>query len=403
MGRSTYIFGHLSLMAITFFFSLIAAHELGPKQMGQWQTVLLISSYAPILYLGVVNGLGRDIPYRLGKKASVTEPTAIASKLILSLVSILALGIPAVSYILNRDPSFLIVAIVALSAGRIINVFSTILLRSHQRFVRLGYHQLTSAVVLTIFMLILIWAPSLRVLAIGMMLAYVVPVVFSISLWSLEAAPLSAGIKLVRIGFPIYLAGLIFSLLNSVDRWLILLFLDKETLGLYTLAIMAFGVVIIVPSLLSTIVYPKLAFSYGENHSIKDLIPTIRRVIVLNTTLTVAIAGIGFIAMYFFVIPMFLPEYLYGRDAMAIIFLSSLVLPVGQSFGDLLNVIGMHNYYLRNISFGFVLNMAVGITLLKTTSLGINGVAIGTVTGLSAFSAAQYITYRNSVLKNFVR
>jgi O-antigen/teichoic acid export membrane protein len=122
----------------------------------------------------------------------------------------------------------------------------------------------------------------------------------------------------------------------------------------------------------------------------------------LNTALTGVIAGIGFITMYFFVIPAFLPDYSNGRDAMAIMFLSALVLPFGQSLGDLQNVIGMHNLYLRNMSLGFVLNLVIGIGLLKTTSLGINGVAIGTVSGLTAFSVAQYISYKNHILKNLV-
>ena len=65
--KLVYVGGQVSLTGVMFLFSLIAAKLLGPEQMGAWQTIFLISTYGMFISAGIINGMGRDVPYYRGK------------------------------------------------------------------------------------------------------------------------------------------------------------------------------------------------------------------------------------------------------------------------------------------------------------------------------------------------
>ena len=65
--KYVFVAGQLFLMGTSFLFNLVAAKLIGPQQMGEWQTISLISIYGMILTFGIINGMGRDVPYFRGK------------------------------------------------------------------------------------------------------------------------------------------------------------------------------------------------------------------------------------------------------------------------------------------------------------------------------------------------
>lgn len=395
-GKPLYIIGQLQFIGFNFLFSLAAAHALGPQLMGQWQTVLLISSYAPALCFGVVNGLGRELPFRLGEGRPDAVQSAIAttSRVVLSIALSLVILIPLIARLPGVHSFVIAGIIIGLSVARVVNGFSTILLRSLQKFTRLGLHQFLSAITLAGAMLILQWNASLLAVAIGMTLSLLVASVLAAPFVTFSEASLLTAAKLVRSGLPIYAAGLLFTLLGSVDRWLVLYFLGIQFLGLYTPAILAFAIITVSPMLVSNIKYPHLGYIYGKSRSVIELLPVIRRIILLNFSISSIVSATGFLVMYYLVIPYVLPQYRQGLRAMAIIFACGLVLPIGQSFGDLFNVIGRQRIYLQNMAAGFVINLATGGFLLGVAGWGLEGVSVGVFAGVSTFSALQIVSYR---------
>jgi O-antigen/teichoic acid export membrane protein len=395
-GKSFYILGQLQFIGFNFLFSLAAAHALGPRLMGQWQTALLISSYAPALCIGVVNGLGRELPFSLGEGRHNDVQTAIAttSRVVLSIALLLVLLIPLTAQLPGVDSLVIAAIIMGLSAARLINGFSTILLRSLQKFTRLGLHQALTALALAGTILFLQWNSSLLVVAAGMTLSLLISSVLAARFVTLSEASRVTAARLIRSGLPIYAAGLLFTLLGSIDRWLVLSFLGTASLGLYTPAILAFAIITVSPMLVSNIKYPHLGYLYGKSKSISTLLPEIRRIILLNLGISSIVSVTGFLVMYYFLIPEFLPEYERGLHAMTIIFACGLVLPLGQSFGDLFNVIGRQRNYLQNMAAGFLINTAVGGFLLGIAGWGLEGVAVGTFAGIVTFSVLQILSYR---------
>lgn len=398
-GKTFYILGQLQFIGFSFLFNMAAARALGPQSMGQWQTVLLVSSYAPALCFGVVNGLGRELPVSLGDgRADVAQSVvATGSRVVVVIALSLLLLIPLVARLPGVESLFLATIIMGLSAARIVNGFSTILLRSLQKFGRLGLHQALSAVVLAAAIGTLQFKPSLLVVAIGMTASLLMASAFAAPLFDFAGATWATASTIIKSGLPIYAAGLLFTLLGSTDRWLVLYFLGTESLGLYTPAILAFAIITVAPMLVSNIKYPQLGYLYGKHKSIDALLPEIRRILLLNLGFSATVSAAGFIAMYFFIVPLILPEYRDGLNAMAIMFACGLVLPMGQSFGDLFNVIGRQRLYLGNMAAGFMINLITGTWLLGLADWGLEGVAVGAVAGMAAFSLLQLIAYRRVV------
>ena len=393
--KSIYLLGQLGLTGVTFLFNIALAYLLDPSKMGEWQTISLIASYSLLLQFGVINGLGREIPYSLGKNDNtrIKEVISSASQYISFLLIILVALFFANQSVMGLENKHIIALALLLSIARVVNNFSIVILRSYQEFKLFGLHQLLGATTLIIFIVVIYQVRSINAIALGVVLALLIPTLISKKFVIFHPVKIQSIISLMKIGLPIYAAGLLFSLLSTIDRWLILYYLDTEALGLYTLAVIALGSVILVPTLLSNIMYPKLAHTYGKHDSIKDLFPMVKRLLIVNTTITGVVSLVGFTLMYFFIVPLFLPKYHAGLNAMSILFLTGLILPIGQSFGDFFNVINKQKLYLKNMAIGFITNAVAGSYLVAIYDFGIEGVAIGTLVGLTIFSLLQSITY----------
>jgi O-antigen/teichoic acid export membrane protein len=170
---------------------------------------------------------------------------------------------------------------------------------------------------------------------------------------------------------------------------IVLGFLGMEQLGLYTMATTALAVLLMVPSLVSNVMYPKIAEHYGSTGRVADLLPLLKKMIRLNLLFTVPLAAVTLVVLYFYIVPVHLNDYMAGRDAMAIIFLAALIYPLGTGVGDFFNVIGLQRVYLRNIVAGFAVNAGVGLLLVAGYGMELKGTAIGTVCGLLVFTLLQ--------------
>ena len=386
-----YVSGQLSLMGVTFLFNLVAAKLIGPEQMGVWQTISLISVYGMIITFGAINGMGRDVPYYRGKGDDKEVKRTISTTIFYLLaLMVVFLAMISLGYELLPDAARMVMVLgVVLLCARIANAFSVILIRSFRDFRRLGMHQGMTALIMLLTIGPLILFRNLYTVYWGVFLSLIVAVLLSGKYCVTQPRSKKVLRRLLSIGFPIYIVGLVFILLTSVDRVIVLGFLGTEQLGIYTLASTAMAVLMMAPTLVSNVMYPRLAEHYGATEAISDLVPMVKNIIRLNLLLVIPIAALFLVTFYFYVVPTYLDAYMSGRDAMAIIIISAVFLPVGVGFGDVFNVVGMQKIYLRNAIIGLVVNICVGLLLVGQLGAGLEGAAIGTVAGLLAFMLLQ--------------
>ena len=252
-------------MGVSFLFNLAAAKLIGPQQMGEWQTINLISIYGMILTFGIINGMGRDVPYYRGTgfEAEVRRSIATTILYLTTLIALFIALISLVSFMLPDAVRVFIVLGVLLLCARMVNAFSTILVRSFRDFRRLGMHQGITALAMMLTIAPLLVFPSLYTVYCGVFLSLVIVILLSHKYCYLRPWSKSSLQRLLATGFPIYLVGLVFILLTSVDRVVVLSFLGTEQLGIYILASTAMAVLMMSPALVSNVMYPKLAEHYG--------------------------------------------------------------------------------------------------------------------------------------------
>lgn len=395
--RYFYAAGQLFLLGAAFLFNLVAARLLGPEQMGVWASISLVSIYGMILTLGIINGMGRDVPYYRGNDDPVEVDRTIATTIAWLLVigALLLLAIMVFHRLLPDSQQTIITFGLLLLCARIVNAFSTILIRSFRDFRCLGWHQALIGLIMLAALIPLWFQPHLAVVYGGVYLSLVAGMLLSRRFMVFGPFSTVTLRRLLKTGFPIYIVGLMFILLTSIDRVIVLGYLGTEQLGLYTLASTATAVLMMAPSLVSNVMYPRLAEHYGATGDVRELVPLVRRMIRLNLLLTLPVALVFLVTFYFYVVPLYLDAYLEGRNAMAIICLAAVFYPFGTGFGDFFNVIGMQRVYLRNIATGFIVSVGIGVILVAGYGMGLEGAAIATVGGLLVFTLLQVGTYMN--------
>ena len=394
-----YVSGQLMLTGAAFLFTLAAAKVVGPEQMGIWQTITLISTYGMILTFGVINGMGRNVPYFRGKGDELEVRKIIATTLfsLLIIVAVFVIALPVLGYFLPVEAMITVLLGVALLCARVINTYSVILIRSFRDFFRLGAHQAVTSIILLATIVPLVIFPNLYTVFCGVFLSLIAVVPLSKKYSSFCVRSWRVFTELLRTGFPIYIVGLCFILLTTIDRVIVLWFLGTEQLGVYTIAAIAMAVLMMAPALVSNVMYPKLAELYGSTGSLLSLVPQVKIIIKLNLLFTIPIAIAFFVVFYLYVIPVHMNAYLAGRDAMMIILCACVFIPVGAGFGDLFNVIGMQASYLRNTIIGVAVNVCTGWWFVAHLGAGLEGAAAGTLAGLLVFTALQVGTFRNAI------
>jgi len=371
------------------------ARFLGPTHYGLWNGLQLILLYASYSQLGIVNALNRELPLRRGKgelaQAERVRSTTLGAVLVTALIAggaILAYSIIAAS----RHSPLVILGLRFVGLLVILQqiyTYSEICFRTNHEFgvvSKLRLYRTVLDVSLAVFLTYAfdlegrLWSATLTFIVI---LAYILwqhPVPFRPTFDLKEAA------KLIAIGLPIMMVGLVYGLLQSIDRVLILAFLNPTHLGYYAIGLTAASVLGIIPGVIGEILYPRFAERYGETNSALQL-----KDYVLTPTYLLAHLLPVFLGTLYLLIPytilMALPKYAPAIGPARILILGSFFLGVAGCASDFLNTI---NKQAMNL-MAQITSLAVAISFTYAflrLGWGIQGVALATVLTSFLYSIA---------------
>jgi O-antigen/teichoic acid export membrane protein len=380
------------------------ARFLGPMHYGLWNGLQLILVYASYSQLGMVNALNRELPFRRGKgesaQAEQVRSTTLGGVLVTALVA--SGAILAYSTIAASRHSPLVILglrfIGLLVVLQQIYSYSEICFRTKHEFgvvSKLRLYRTVLDVSLAVFLTYAfdlegrLWAATLTFIVI---LAYILwqhPVPFKPAFDPKEAA------KLIAIGFPVMMVGLVYGLLQSVDRVLILAFLTPTHLGYYAIGLTAVSVLGILPGATGEILYPRFAERYGETND-----PSQLKEYVLAPTYLLAHLLPIFLGTVYLLLPYALltalPKYAPAIRPARILIFSSFFLAVAGFASDFLNTI---NRQAMNLA-AQVASLAIAICLTYAAlrlGWGIQGVALATVLTSLLYSVALlgYVVLRH--------
>jgi O-antigen/teichoic acid export membrane protein len=182
--------------------------------------------------------------------------------------------------------------------------------------------------------------------------------------------------RLIRIGFPLVLAGYALDTFLIVDTIMIGKMIGYNQLGFYTIALMSIQQINSLGRFSQIILLPHIQEKYGKTKDLTDA----KSLFVKSTTTLVYFLPV-IIALVFFGVPVvvhyFLPKFNPGLVAMRILVTAYYFVAVNEMSGSILFTI---NKQARQIPiFAAMIVMAIGLNyLFIKTKGGIEGVALAT-------------------------
>ena len=391
----------LFLQTSRFGVNLLAARQLGPSVWGLWYVLNLVLIYGGMVHLGVINAMNRDVPVFRGKgdttKVQLVQAVTLAVLVVTTTVSGLVLLVGAVVWRdeVLRGPLGMLALLFAATQ---VYTFLQIYLKSYGLFTKMSYQQVAFALLLPLAVVPLTLTYQLT----GFILGQTVVTLFvSLYIWLTSGVnfrlvfDFKEALRLMRVGLPIMMVGLLYTLLTTADRWVITALLNVQQLGYYSLAIMMLGVLSLIPMVIAQQMYPRMAETWGRTNDPQAVLTWALRQGGMATAVTLPLL----VVLYFSASPLvvtFLPAYTPGIPAMQIVLIGPLFLALSGGFGNVLNTLGKQSYLLGVQVVAVVVNVGLNVVFIRA-GWGIAGVALGTsltfvVYGLCVAALGLFLT-----------
>lgn len=301
---------------------LITSRYILPAAMGKIQSVLLIISYLSFLQIGIYSGLNRNIAFFKAKEDNekvqkLVDTSYYYTKKLTILCFVLSLFFVIYSFI-NLDIIYSCSSIL-LSIMILANFFTLhfdVTFRSGQEFKTLGDIKLKESLLIIILSILPMFFNYIGyIILTGAKSLYGWFLRCKFKPYKFKGRQNLISLKeLISIGFPIMMSGYIWTLFSVADQTYIAYYLSPHDLGLYNIARQCSIVIMIIPSAINTLLYPKAAIVYGKTASRKSLRPFWYKSLLLYLVTMSIITIIGYLVLPKFV-EILMPKYIGGIRA----------------------------------------------------------------------------------------
>lgn len=391
INRSSDYFFYVSATLISaivhFIYSIYVKAKISPLEYGIYSSCLLLNTYMTYIQLGSLNAFNRDYPQILGeknpKKAKECRDTIFTFIFFLFLIATccVVLVVHFIGHFFSVDMRYVfgLDLCAVLTFVSVIENFLCSRVRCDGGFM---YNSLTIlvellSVVIGILMIksaghYSLYITSICAMLIGIAMYYkrgLSDIRFKINKLLLK--------EMVMSGTPLLINNMIWTLVNSVDKFVILTFINTEALGVYSIAQMAFSYVVLIPNALSQLFYVRMGKAYGTTKDKNILIETGS-----NYTFILAML-LSFIVLcaYFFLEPvvnLIMPNYAPGVNAAKILMIALALYAPTMVNSNLLTILKKNVALIRSSTYILVLNLFFSIVFVIFNGANINSVALGT-------------------------
>ena len=386
---------------LSFVYSVYAKKYVIPLEYGIYTTCLLLQTYLNYAQLGVMNAYNRDYPQLLGAKK--TEDANTLKNTIFSFVTIiyfvLFLIIDVVIILIYRNQAFSNHYSVGYLLGPIAVLLETIASFGMYTERMEGHYNYTGVVSLLKTAI----AIAVGLIAIKRWLYYglfVVPILGSVIsiLFYYRSCFRRIKVKIdravlkvaIRTGLPLLINSLVWTVMASVDKFVILFFMTTEDLGIYSVPLMGFSTMVIIPQTISQIFYYRISKLYGETNSTDVLIEQCNKYTVLTSQLT----GITVI-MAFYILPifvrLFMPNYSSGIVPAQILIMGVAIYSATMLYSNIFSVLRLNKDLLINTVALCIFNIIFSTAFVLINGRKVENVAVGTSVSYFIYSALLLI------------
>jgi O-antigen/teichoic acid export membrane protein len=302
--------------AFSFVLGVVTRNILGPEEYGFWLSVSLIFTFFPLVQLGVVNAMNREVPFYKArgnyKKVQEAKSTTLSFLFTIPLlVSCILFIASLLLYFTEIEKQYKVGFVYSSLIGFILlmSMYVEMFFKSEQDFNVASKLIAIKSIIQSLLTVFFVYLLGYEGLFIGMGLSLIIQIYLGKS--SFENRKIEFDIKkfknFINIGFPILFVGVVWSILIATDRIIISIFMTPKDLGNYGAGMLIFNSMMLVPQVIGQVLYPKIV-ELISHHNYKQLYKLYWKVNQVLAIVMLLIVGSIYILIPFFV-EIFLPNY----------------------------------------------------------------------------------------------
>lgn len=381
---------------------ILIARWVIPADYGIWVALNLLPAYLVWTHAGSIDGLRRDLPVELGRGDASEARTLVGT----ATVAGISAGVAAAAGVLvigllfapDHDLWAMGLGFMAFSAfATVVRLVLETIGRSYGRFRQIAFG-LTLQAVASLAALLMVRAYGLKGLffrtgiVVGIVLL-VYALAFGRHLaWAFKW---SAFRRLVVTGLPIFLAAYAALVIGIADRSLGSLFLSREELGIFGLAVFIYSAFAMVGNAIADMLLPEMAFEFGRAEDVRVMWDYVaRHVRAVFLLMPVPLVAAWFSIPYF--LERFIPAFTDAAGPARILLVGSILWSTTWMLGNFLITIGWAWRYAATLFAGTGLLWAVGYVALRM-GYGTEGIAFANVVATASMCLAAFAIGRRAV------
>ncbi len=380
---------------VHFLFSIYVKMHVEPLEYGIYSTCLLLQTYMSYLQFGTLNAFNRDYSQLIGaqnnEKAKSYRDNVFSFLIVVFSITVLLicffLLILYSRFLIDNRYIFGFFLIAIITMLTTIEHFGNYRMRIDKGFVYVSVISLIELIsfLFGIYMVkrtgyYAIYLTTIISLLIGTLLYFrkaYYDIRFHID-WSFLK-------KIILSGIPLLINGLIWAVVNSIDKFVILGFITTESLGMYSIAQTAFTYMILVPTSMSQLFYAKMGEVYGKTKNIKYLIEKAKMFSVILAVLTSLMSLTAFFFLPILV-KVLMPEYVNGVFSAQILIFGLSIYTTTMVSGNILTLLRENSAILRSSVYMCIFNIICSLLYVKLIGTHIEMVALGTATSYTLYA-----------------
>lgn len=371
--------------AATILRGFLLAKLLTPLGIGTLATVGLVIAYSLYADLGICQAAGRQISMASGQRREEEARLWPFYGLIAQVLGGLTISLAVLTVVIVRgrdlDGDLRFGLLTACLAVLLLSVTTAqqVILRAQRQFGRASLLMATSSVGNLVAAIVGAATAGVRGVFVAQVATYALSAVVGALLSARPVIVMPAWSKmrlLLRLGFPFAILSFGAYGLVYVDQVMILTYLGREALGIYTLALYAGSALFLFPGALAAAVTPRQLSRFGEFRtleSISNLTWTPVRVLSISLPLLISIVWI----LGPLLIESLLPLYQATIIPMRVYLVGIYFLGLNAGVGSVLLAINRHALNIPIVVGAIGLNVLLDILLMGQLNLGLAGAAVG--------------------------
>ncbi|MFH0787231.1 MAG: oligosaccharide flippase family protein [Pseudomonadota bacterium] len=387
---------------------IIIPKFLGPIEYGIYNGLLIIPDFLAHFHFGSLSALKREIPFCYGKKdfsqAQRIRNLVFSQYMGTILVSVFLIFFVVTFLLKDRYSTLFIHSLwlicLLIVVQSLVDAFLENLLRTDNRFDILSSSEIFKSLVGFSIMLVLIWFWHLYGLIASMILAAALKGAYIYHKTNYEFAwvwDFKELKRLLGIGFPIIFGVILITFFTSLDRIMIINFLDVRQLGYYALGLTFSKFLLIIQTGAYGVLEPKVYRLYGEKGEIGALKKIVWEPLYGMSLFFPLVIGLAYIGVPY-LIHLFLPKYLPSMICTKIMILGSFFFIYTEGAYTFIVAINRQGLIVKVTALGILLNLILNYCLIRQ-GWGIEGVAFGTV----GTNMIMGVIYLNFTLNHFIK